>query len=150
MVGLFTLDAARPGGVSHDAADLVQDVLRRVSKSISTLRRDKPGQGLRPWLQSITKNVIADHFRESANERESLGLKAFPGILNKFPSPSDEERASWVRTPERILLLRQILDSIKLDYEEKTWQAFWLTAVEGQMTSDVAEDLGLAPGTVRH
>lgn len=153
VYGGFIYARCRRAGVApQDAADLVQDVLKRVSKSIANLRRDQPGQGLRQWLLTITRNVIVDHFRKSASEREALGLKVFPGFLDEFPSPADDdddESATWSRMPESVLVLRRTLDSVKLHYEHKTWQAFWLTIVEGRETADVAEDLCLAPGTIR-
>jgi RNA polymerase sigma-70 factor (ECF subfamily) len=33
--------------------------------------------------------------------------------------------------------------------EWRTWQAFWLTAVEGRLPRDVALELGISPGAVR-
>lgn len=137
------------GVVPEDAADLVQDVLRRVASSIGTLRRDEPGQGLRPWLQTISKNVINDHFRRIQRERETIGHEAIHVVLHEFPSPWDQESNSWVETPDVVLVLRQAMESIKIDYETTTWQAFWRTVVDGEPTAEVARDLGLSRGTVR-
>ena len=53
------------------------------------------------------------------------------------------------RRPRGGLVLRQALESIRVDYETNTWQAFWRTAVDGEPTADVAQDLGLTPGNVR-
>jgi RNA polymerase sigma-70 factor (ECF subfamily) len=46
-------------------------------------------------------------------------------------------------------LLRAALDSIRGEFQDQTWQAFWKVVVEGQATADVAADLGMKPGTVR-
>ena len=140
IYGAFIYARCRRAGVlPQDAADLVQDVLKRVSISIGTLRRDEPGQGLRPWLQTISKNVIKDYFRRIQREREAIGREAVHVILHEFPSPWDEESNSWVETPDVILVLRQALESIRVDYETNTWQAFWRTAVDGEPTADVAQ-----------
>lgn len=150
IYGAFIYARCRRAGVlPQDAADLAQDILSRVLNSIGTLRRDEPGQGLRPWLRTISTNVINDHFRKLKKEREVFGLAAFHGILDDFPSPWDEESNSWVTTPDAVLVLRQAMECIRIDYEDKTWQAFWRTVVEEQPTAEVAMELGLAQGTVR-
>jgi len=41
------------------------------------------------------------------------------------------------------------LDVLRGEFEDRTWQAFWLTAVQGKPAQEVAAELGLAPGTVR-
>ena len=38
---------------------------------------------------------------------------------------------------------------IREEFEPRTWQAFWQTAVEGRAASDVAADFGMSPGAVR-
>lgn len=139
----------RAGVLPQDAADLVQDVLRRVLKSIGSLRRDEPGQGLRPWLRTISRNVVHDHFRNIRRERQAFGRQAFQAMLDEFASPWDDDSNSWTTTPDVVLVLRQAMECVKIDYEEKTWQAFWRTVVEQQPTAEVASDLGLAQGTVR-
>jgi RNA polymerase sigma-70 factor (ECF subfamily) len=46
-------------------------------------------------------------------------------------------------------LYRRALDLIRGEFEERTWQAFWLTAVEGWDTSAVAAELEMSPVAVR-
>ena len=40
------------------------------------------------------------------------------------------------------------MDRIKSEFQENTWQAFWLTAVEGQSAADVARQVGMSPGAI--
>ena len=40
------------------------------------------------------------------------------------------------------------MDRIKAEFQEKIWQDFWLTAVEGQPAADVAKRIGLSPGAI--
>jgi len=150
IYGAFVYARCRWAGVGpQDAADLVQDVLRRVSNSIGTLRRDEQGQGLRPWLKTISKNVINDHFRSLQRERQAIGLQAIYANLDDFSSSREDDSNSWAATPDVVLVLRQAMECVKIDYEDKTWKAFWRTVVEQQPTADVASDLGIAQGTVR-
>ena len=38
--------------------------------------------------------------------------------------------------------------SFKVDFTESTWQAFWLTAVDGLKPKEAAEQVGLSVGAV--
>ena len=40
------------------------------------------------------------------------------------------------------------LQSIRAEFEKRTWQAFWQTTVEGRLPADVAADLGITRSTV--
>ncbi|MEX2027205.1 MAG: sigma-70 family RNA polymerase sigma factor, partial [Pirellulaceae bacterium] len=40
------------------------------------------------------------------------------------------------------------MDRIKGEFQGNTWQAFWLTAVEGQAASDAAKTVGISPGAI--
>ena len=46
-------------------------------------------------------------------------------------------------------LLRKALESIRGEFHERTWQAFWGVVVEGRTAADVAADLDMKPGAVR-
>jgi RNA polymerase sigma-70 factor (ECF subfamily) len=38
---------------------------------------------------------------------------------------------------------------VRGDFEEKTWQAFWLTVVEGRLAATLTRDLGMLPASIR-
>ena len=38
---------------------------------------------------------------------------------------------------------------VRGEFEERTWQAFWQTVVEGRSPVDLAADLGVSPAAVR-
>jgi len=41
------------------------------------------------------------------------------------------------------------LELVRGEFEERTWQAFWRAAVQGQAPADIATDLGMSPAAVR-
>jgi RNA polymerase sigma-70 factor (ECF subfamily) len=45
--------------------------------------------------------------------------------------------------------LRAAIALIRGEFEPRTWQAFWLTAVEARSPGDVAAELGMTAGAVR-
>ena len=135
----------------HDAADVTQEVFRRIYRTIPTFRRDEPGQGFRRWLRTIAGNVIVDHFREQKQHPEALGGTTIGEWLAALPDPfsDDSEGSSATDCSSQEGPLLRKLHSIQVDYEAQTWQAFWLTTVEGRSPGDVAEDLKMTPGSVR-
>ena len=38
------------------------------------------------------------------------------------------------------------MDRIKSEFQDSTWRAFWLTAVEGVAAADAAHEVGISPG----
>jgi RNA polymerase sigma-70 factor (ECF subfamily) len=46
-------------------------------------------------------------------------------------------------------LFRKALDLVRAEFQESTWQVFWLTAVEGRSPTTVAEELGMTLPAVR-
>ena len=61
--------------------------------------------------------------------------------------PDDEDDSD--EGPADRGLFGRALDLIRGEFEERTWQAFWLTAVEGRAAGEVALELGMSPGAVR-
>jgi RNA polymerase sigma-70 factor (ECF subfamily) len=45
--------------------------------------------------------------------------------------------------------LIRALESIRGEFHENTWRAFWGVVVEGRAAADVGADLDMRPGTVR-
>lgn len=135
----------------HDSADVTQEVFRRIYRTIPNFRRDEPGQGFRRWLRTIAANVIVDHFREQNRHPEAFGGTTIGEWLSELPDPFSEnpDDTSSGEYSSGTGPLHRKLQAIRMDYESLTWQAFWLTTVEGRSPADVASDLQMTPGSVR-
>ena len=46
-------------------------------------------------------------------------------------------------------VIHRATDLIRAEFENRTWKAFWLCAVEHQSSGEVAKQLGMTPGAVR-
>jgi RNA polymerase sigma-70 factor (ECF subfamily) len=68
------------------------------------------------------------------------------------PSAAGEARAaraaSWDQDCDR-RVFAWAADRVRVDFRPNTWQAFWLTAVEGLSTEEAARRLGLSLGAVQ-
>lgn len=134
----------------QEAADVVQNVFVSVHRALGKFQHDGQNQGFRRWLRTITRNAVVDYFRHTQKQPAIGGggsemVQALQNVADPF---ADEDSLSLVNEGSAGSI-HQILDAIRIDYENRTWQAFWRTTVEGERPVDVAEDLGLKPGTVR-
>jgi RNA polymerase sigma-70 factor (ECF subfamily) len=130
----------------EDAADVAQEVFRTVAARIQDFRRDRPGDSFRGWLWTITRHKIGDHLRRLQRQPSAAGgSDAHMGLLN-LPErlPDDEEAAA-----DFSALVHRAMDLVRAEFAERTWQAFWRTAVEGRTATDVAGELGVTPDAVR-
>lgn len=68
----------------------------------------------------------------------------FAQRLDILPEQLPEEDGATERG-----LLQRARDLIRSEFEERTWQMFWRTAVEDQPTEVVAAEFGITPNGVR-
>lgn len=138
----------RSWGVQEaDAEDLCQDVFRMVAAHLESFRRDRPGDTFRGWLRVIARRKFLDHCRRRENQPRAEGGSEAHLLLQQIPEPplADEDDP-----PEQIKDLHQrALVLVRSQFEERTWNAFWRCAVEGQSPGDVGSDMGMTPTAVR-
>jgi RNA polymerase sigma-70 factor (ECF subfamily) len=126
-----------------DAADVGQEVFRAVARKIGDFRRDRPGDSFRAWLRVITRNKITDHHRRLPVD--ALGDSAAQTLVQQVPdTPPDPEADA----EEASLLYNRAVELIRTEFEERTWRAFWQTAIDGAAAAEVAAGLGMTANAV--
>ncbi len=139
----------RWGLQDEDAADIFQEVFLAVATHIGSFRKERPGDTFRGWLRTITSNKVLDLFRRRRRDPAGVGGSEAQDCLAIVPAPLHPEEASAADVQAERGLFYRALDFVRGEFEPKTWQAFWLTAVENRSAKDVAADLGMSPGAVR-
>lgn len=131
----------RCGLQESDAADLVQEVMREVAKSIQKFDYDPELGKFRNWLYKISKRIIARLRKKSRGVvRGNGGTDALLKLENQ-PAAHDEFAKLWDREYGQSLI-HWAAEQIRHQFQEQTWQAFWKTAVEEQKPVNVAKALG--------
>ena len=145
--------ARRAGLKEEDAADIVQDVFRIVARTIGRFRNDRPGDTFRGWLLTITRNEIRGWIRRHTKQpAQGVGGSEAKVALEQIPdwvvSDVNAEEFPVDQTTQQELI-RRAAELVRRDFEPRTWQAFWRSAVEGHDTSEIAAELQLTPNAVR-
>ena len=132
----------------QEIADVFQDVFQAVATHIADFRRDGANDTFRGWLRVITRNKVRDHFRKLGREPGGAGgteaQLLFARLPDDCPVGDDPDDGMMDRG-----LFNRALDQIRGEFEERTWHAFWLTAVEDHPAGEVALELGMTAGAVR-
>jgi RNA polymerase sigma-70 factor, ECF subfamily len=133
----------------HEAADVFQDVFQSLAKNIGRFRKENAGDTFRGWLRRITDNKVRDHLRRLGRQPGGEGGTEAQLRLASLPEPSSRQGDESASDNEPAGLLRAAVELIRSEFETRTWQAFWLTAVEGKSPAEIAGALGMSGGAVR-
>lgn len=129
-----------------DAEDLAQEVLRNVARSIDSFTPGPVGS-FRGWLRTITRNLIINHLTRNKGPVGS-GDSQMHEFLQQVPS-TDDQTGTLFDLEQRRMAFQVAARKIKSEFSEAIWQAFWLTAVEGETIREIASRLGKSEGSIR-
>jgi len=132
-----------------DADDVSQEVFRAVASHLQNFRHDRPGDTFRGWLRVITRNMILLHFRRRGRQPQGSGgtdaLLQLHQVADLAPDLPEDVQAEM----EMDDLRQRALELVRIEFEERTWQMFWLTFVEERSPVDIAAELGVTAAAVR-
>ena len=138
------------GGVrGADAEDVVQEVFGAAASGLPKFRREREGDSFRAWLRGITRNMLMVHFRRASRQPQASGDSAVFSQLAAVADPAATDFAEEDPPSELEALRRRALELVRGQVEERTWRAFWLTAIEGHAPAEVAASLGVSATAVR-
>ncbi len=135
---------------SESTSDTIQEVFLAVSLSIGRYG-NKDGQGgFRSWLWRLTRNKIIDRYRREKEEAKARGGSSawnrLVGIADPSLAISTDEPTNELALGE---LMQRAIAQVRVEFESKSWQAFWRSAVDGMPTDVIAAELEMSPAAVR-
>jgi RNA polymerase sigma factor (sigma-70 family) len=139
--------AQKQGLQDADAADLTQEVLSAVARSAGRLDYDPARGSFRGWLFTVVRNELRDFAAVRRRHLSGTGDTGMKQRLEQQPAPEEDEAAAWDCDYER-QLFALATEQVRRDFQESTWQAFWLTAIQGKSGKEVASILGLTSAAV--
>jgi len=139
---------ARANGLqAADAADLTQEVFRAVSGAIDRYDPDPARGSFRGWLFRIARNLMINLLAARRIRPQATGDSDVQELLERVPAPDGAETALFDLEYRRRLFV-WAAEQIRGEFRGSTWQAFWLTAVEGRTPRMAAEESGISVGAV--
>jgi len=121
-------------GDSQRAEDVVQEVLIRAWRNLTTLQDDR--RPVRPWLFAVARNLLTDAHRA---QRTRPRLVADDAAVERVAGRDDVGRAveSWT--------MAEALQRLSVQHREVLVQSYWL----GCSVGETAQALGVPTGTVK-
>ena len=135
----------RCGLQDADASSVTQDVLVTVARTIHRFEYNSASGSFRGWLKVVTRSRLSDFFQSQNRHVAGSGDTGVHIAIETKPDPSDSE--VWEQEYRRTIF-EFTAERIRCDFEDRTWQAFWQTSVDGRETAIVAEELGMTVGAV--
>ncbi len=142
--------ARRRGLQDADAEDLAQRVLVAISQKIAEWRPTSPQGAFRGWVAVIARNLCLNALTRTRFDAARGGTS----VVERLSHQPDREPANRAQAETefddeyRRALFRLTADQIRDEFQEATWQAFWLTAVEGVPIAEAARRLGKSEGVI--
>jgi len=139
--------ARQRGFQDADARELTQDVLVAVASAIERWEPDPARGRFRTWLFRIARNLSINLLASRRRHAQGTGGTDFQALLEEQEAPRGEDSDLFDREYRRELFGRAVAQ-VRGQFREATWQAFWLTSVQGRDIGEVAEELGMSAGAV--
>jgi RNA polymerase sigma-70 factor (ECF subfamily) len=124
-----------------DAAEVTQEVLFQVSRSMPTFDYQPEKGRFRDWLGTVTRNKLRRFLKQKGGAiqtREETGLTS---ALEEIATPAQD--TEWTEAFNHALL-QTALARIRPHFEDQTWRAFALQWLNNRAAAEVAGELGLS------
>jgi RNA polymerase sigma-70 factor (ECF subfamily) len=138
--------ARRSGIQDADAQDIVQDVLWGVARAVERWEPQGPAR-FRTWLAHIVRAKLVDRLRRRG--RQVPGLSRDDG--GEQLARAQDRRSGLselIESEYRAEVLRRAAEHVRRQAKPATWEAFWLTSVQGLSAAETADRLSMSVGAV--
>lgn len=134
----------RRGLQDSDAADVTQEVMQSLLTAIDRFEAEGRSERFRSWLLTIAHRRVYDFLARRRRIPPASGDSCVHQQLHETPA---EESAEWDREWQTNLFALAA-EEVRRQVAEVTWNAFWLSAVDGLSGKDVADRLGIRVASV--
>ncbi len=138
--------ARQKGMQAADAEDVAQVVLASVARAIERREHDPSRAKFRTWLHRVADNAILNALSREKPDRGS-GDSAMRAVLDQEESPGGPD-SDLLRLEYRREVFRWAARQVRPEFRKETWDAFWLTAVEGRTSEAAAKELAKNAGAI--
>ena len=138
--------ARRRGMQSADAENLVQEVLLAVAQSVTKWVERTDRGSFRAWLLRIAHNEAVNMLTQRSTRQ--LGHDGLQGQRLIEDVALRDDISFLIEREYELAVFKWAADSVRQQVKDHTWQAFWLTEIEGVSVCQAAERLGTRMGNI--
>lgn len=128
-----------------DANDVTQEVMKAIARSIANFEYDPKKGRFRSWLFTVTRSKFNNLLESKYKHPQGSGDTEMIRFIEA--QPAKEVTEDWDKGFKK-QTLRTAMESIQLEFSDKTWEAFVRTAINQEAGKDVADKLDLSVGAV--
>lgn len=132
---------------THDAEDLVQDVLLTMSRELPKFEHSGRTGAFRNWLRTILVHRLRNFWRSRRHRPLAAGGSTWAEWIEQLAEDSSDASREWNAEHDRHVLAR-LLEQTRPRFEPQTWEAFHRQVFDGQRADVVAAELGLSLNSV--
>ncbi|WP_372721323.1 sigma-70 family RNA polymerase sigma factor [Novipirellula sp.] len=133
--------------LQSQADDITQEVMMVLMRELPRFQRQRAGS-FRSWLRGITVNQLRIALRKSEKFKQAdEQAQMVEDQVNELNDPASIASQKWDEEHDRAVLER-IIQVVRSDFKDITWQAFERYAIHNQPPMLVAEELGLSLNSV--
>ena len=121
-------------------------VTARVAGAINRWNPDPDKGSFRGWISQITRNLVIQFLRSKSRRPLTSDDTSIERMIAEAPEASPE--SEWFDLEHERQVFAWAAEKIRTSFQPRSWQAFWLTAVENKPADEVAQQLGISKGSV--
>ena len=129
-----------------DAEDTSQKVMLSISKAVERWEPDPQRAKFRTWLNRVATSAVLNAIMRRKPD-QGTGDSNQLELLDQKPVV-DGPDSEMIQLEHRRECFRVAAKQIQSEFQSDTWQAFWLTSVEGRTVESVAQQLGKKTGSI--
>jgi RNA polymerase sigma-70 factor (ECF subfamily) len=127
----------RQGAQDSDAADVAQEVMAEVARSVRAFEYQPERGRFRDWLGVVTRTRLLNHLRSGRRAARDLAGGPLDG-----QDPTGDPGPEWAEE-FHAQVLRTALDRIRPSFEPATWRAFERVWIDREPAPLAAQALGM-------
>ena len=131
---------------TQDVDEVSQEIFMVVTRELPHFCRGKQRGAFRSWLRTIAVHRVLAFRRREQSRPMAVSDEELAQVAGQLEDPGTELSRLWDEQHDRYVL-RGLLDAVRDDFEDRTWQAFE-RLVQGEKAAAIATDLGMTKAAV--
>ena len=138
--------ARRNGLNSHDAADLVQEVMALVFQKLPEFQYDSR-RSFRSWLRTVTLNKHRERLRRKAIKIDNVSQSQLVNVAANGSEAAAGASQTWDRDYSANLVSHAI-DLMRKEFAPETWRALKLFVTSDRSAQEISAETGVSTSTI--